>query len=798
GDLLGVYILYNLYEQTQHNESYKGIYTIEIKTSILKLYYPYEDVVNSGPFGNGTFNFTINIHFENENFETKYLHTSLVIWLHVKAINTTLSIDRFERSSILGVSEPVTVPVFPFGVPGSYYYFKVFLNYSTQEGEAITQLNFKYDNLSVWNGTHWKPWENGKLQHIAGVLQELKIYTDTQDTELLPWNGTGYKNVTLWFQINKTNYQSQSLIQTVFLRKHNTTIQWCDDVLYDPIPAKNNDTTKYFNPSFKIYFRYIDLDQDSGSSTYSAGEYYITYADVNYTNWNRNWATISETAIPGLYELTLSANYDVGTYNFSIIANDTSPLRYRNDTIITFSLTITPANTTLTLLYQDYIFFEYDLFELTLSYKDEYGSPISDAKITMTVLGASGMAGIFIPVGAGIFKAQIINWALPPGMYMIQITAEPTSQNYEPATITTVIMVKGITQHQLFFWGMIGLAGLVGFVAYRQIKWWVFTPYPVKQMVRTRKIIKKKKEISTKPTVRDRKDLFRDNFKEDWEVINLKAPTMVSSEVVAFAKEISDIKRTRVTTTEAKQLMMELQSKANLQEADAYLESLMIPPEARRSLLTIAGLIKYKKPEILDFSILLSEIKGREYTYDDGEKIYNKLKGMKPSEADAFLWNTHLISTEDRIKLLDTIGISTVKLKKKRRKEIQPMTEKEIKAELRSIPGLSFEDRKDLFEKIKMLSPKDQRKFIGNLHAKVTKKKAEEAKKIKKAEKPKKGFTHAQLEKELAAIPGLSAEDRKMMKESILLLSPEEQKQTLDDLKKQYLNRGEEEKKTDK
>ncbi|MHA1380152.1 MAG: hypothetical protein ACTSRG_17400 [Candidatus Helarchaeota archaeon] len=441
------------------------------------------------------------------------------------------------------------------------------------------------------------------------------------------------------------------------------------------------------------------------------------------------------------------------------------------------------------ILYNDFVFYQYDLFDITLNYEDEYGNPINDAAITMKVLGASGMLGVFIPIGNGIFKGQIVNWALLPGTYLIEITATPNSPNYNPTTIRMPIIVQGLTANPLFFWGMIGVAGLVGFIAYRQIKWWVFTPYAVKQMVRTRKIIKKKKEISIKPTVRDRKDLFKDQFKEDWEIINVKAPTMVSSDVVSFAKEISDIKRTRVTTTEAKQLMMELQSKSNLQEADTYLESLMIPPEARRSLLTIAGLIKYKKPEILDFSILLSEIKGREYTYDDAEKIYNKLKSMKPSDADSFLWNTHLISTDDRIRLLDTIGISTVKLKKKRRKELQPMSDKEIKAELRSIPGLSFDERKNFFEKIKVLSPKDQRKFIGNLTAKAAKKKIEGEKKIKKVEKGVKGFTPEQLEKELAAIPGLSIEDRKMMKESILLLAPEEQRQTLEDLKKQYMEK---------
>ncbi|MHA1297911.1 MAG: hypothetical protein ACTSO9_00540 [Candidatus Helarchaeota archaeon] len=790
GDLLGLYTVYNLYEITLHNDTYKGIYNLEIRTSILKAFYSYEDIVNGGPFGNGTYNFTINIHFENENFETKYLHTSIEIWLHILPINTTLSIDRYVISSITGASQDTQTPVFPFGAPGSYYYFKIILNYSTNTSETIDFTETW--SLKIWNGTLWKAWEVGKVQYFPGTLHELKIYTDTVDTENIPWNASGYKNITLLIEFNKTNYISRNLIQTVWLRKHYTQIQWCDDLTKEPIdPLKTNDTTKYFNPAFRIYFRFIDLDnKDPSSVNYSGAEKYITYANVSFSNWSTEWAIIRETTIPGLYELILSARYDVGTYSFIIYANDSSPLGYRNDTFVIFSLTINPANSSFTVLYNSYVFYEYDLFEFNLYFEDEYGNPISDAQISFKVLGTSGMIGIFIPLGNGIFKGQIVNWALPPGTYLVEITATPNSPNYNPSTLTIVIVIKGITQHELFFWGMVGLAGLIGFIAYKQIKWWIFTPYPVKQMVRTRKIIKKGKEISTEPTVRDRKDLFRDHFADQWVIVKIKPPTMVSSEVVAFAKELSDIKRTRITTTEAKALMMELQNQPDLQAADNYLESMMIPPEARRTLLTLAGFIKYKKPEVLDFTILLSEIKGREYSYEDGERLYQKLKGMKPSEADSYLWDTHLISADDRIKLLTTIGISTEKLKKKRRKEIKPLTDKEIKKELRSIPRLTVEDRRELFEKIRVLSPKDQRKFIGNLKSKAEKR--EIKRRVKVVEKPKiKPLSADQIEKELDKIEGLSDADKKMMKESILLLDPEEQKATLDDLKKQYESKQE-------
>ncbi|MHA1379478.1 MAG: hypothetical protein ACTSRG_13985 [Candidatus Helarchaeota archaeon] len=788
GDLLGLYTVYNLYELSLHNDSYKGVYNLEIRTSILKAFYSYEDLINGGPFNNGTYNFTINIHFENENFETKYLHTSIVIWLHIFPINTTMTVDAYKLHSVTGQAElEIATPVIPFGAPGSYYYFTIELNYTTNTSQSIDfaeTFSLKWLNTTL---AAWMPWELGKVQYYTELPKHiLKIFTDTVDTERIAWNSSGYKTIKLQIEFNKTNYVRQIMNLTIYLRKHNTTIVWCDQFGFE---TSLTNSTKYFNPAYNLYFRFKDLDnQDPNSPYYSGAEKYITYASLNFTSWFSDLATISETTTPGIYLLSIQTKKDAGVYNITIYANDTSPLEYRNNSRLTFEFQITPARSIFTPLYVMNLY-EFNVIEFSGFYQDEYGTPIQEATITAKILGTSISLGVLLPTGAGTYKGEISAWSLPPGVYMVEFTATPMSPNYEPYTFTWVIVVNPFYTHWAVIVGMVGLAGLVGFVAYKQVKWWIFTPYPVKQMVRTRKIIKKSKEISIEPTVRDRKDLFRDNFKEEWEVINIKAPTMVSSEVVAFAKEISDIKRTRVTTTEAKKLMTELQSKPNLQEADSYLESLMIPPEARRTLLTIAGFIKYKKPEILDFSILLSEIKGREYTYEDAERIYNKLKMMKPSDADSFLWNTHLISTDDRIKLLDTIGISTVKLRKKRRKEIPIMQDKEIKSQLRAIPGLSFEDRKELFEKIKVLTPKDQRRFIENLKSKTAKKREKEEKKIKKLEKTEKGFTPDELEKELANIPGLSDEDRKMMKESILLLSPDEQKRTLEDLKKQYLNK---------
>ncbi|MHA1380153.1 MAG: hypothetical protein ACTSRG_17405, partial [Candidatus Helarchaeota archaeon] len=135
--------------------------------------------------------------------------------------------------------------------------------------------------------------------------------TDTADTEAIPWNASGYKNVTIRIQFNKTNYINQALQQTVWLRKHRTQVQWADDDTKEPIePLKTNDTTKYYNPAYTIYFRFVDLDnKDPSSVNYSGAEKYITYANVTFANWDTNWGTIRETTVPGLYELILKAKF---------------------------------------------------------------------------------------------------------------------------------------------------------------------------------------------------------------------------------------------------------------------------------------------------------------------------------------------------------------------------------------------------------------------------------------------------------------------------------------------------------
>ncbi len=332
-----------------------GIYKLEINTNIYKELWPTEDVVNGGPFNNGTYNFTINIHYTFSGFEINYLQTSFEIWLHILPIPTILKIEKIEQHSINGVFKELTGPIFPYEVPGSFYFFKLFLNYSTTNGTTLDSIN--YHSLKIWNGSYWKSWEPGKYQVTPGILHELKIYTFTFDTEQISWNRTGFKNITLSIEFRKTNYENQTLIQTIWFRKHNTIIQWCDPVTEDPIPSKINETINNSIQTYTIFFRFIDLDNINDSiSTYSGSPKYITYAELNFTGWNRNWALILETVTPGFYELILQINYPQGIYNITIFANDTHPSAFRNCSyftiqIVIISLTHTPFDPSLILLY---------------------------------------------------------------------------------------------------------------------------------------------------------------------------------------------------------------------------------------------------------------------------------------------------------------------------------------------------------------------------------------------------------------------------------------------------------------
>ena len=91
--------------------------------------------------------------------------------------------------------------------------------------------------------------------------------------------------------------------------------------------------------------------------------------------------------------------------------------------------------------------YEFNLIEFTGYLQDEYGSPIQIATITATVVGSGVSLGFLLPTGGGIYSGTIAAWLLPPGTYLVEFTAKPESDNYEPATFTWVLVVQPFYTH---------------------------------------------------------------------------------------------------------------------------------------------------------------------------------------------------------------------------------------------------------------------------------------------------------------------------------------------------------------
>ncbi len=804
--LEGLYYVHNLYNEmsgSAYQSNYTGVYNFEIKTSLMHNYYPYIDLVNGGPNGDGRYNLTINLWFMSEEgiFETEYNYSSVTFEIKIHRINTTL---EFQDISYQGVVSTGGSPYVPFGIPGTNFYFNMKLNYTFTEsgvgyssGDPISYAESW--SLYFYNSSgQLEEWQLAKARYEPGTPQIIRIYTDTVDTTdhvKLPWNDTGYKNVTLRVRLNKTNYRVGELNVSIFLFKHNTSIVWLPN-------AENND---FFTQTYNydeilryrelelIYFKYIDETAVALNLEIKS----ITGGSV----WN-NWsAPISETSISGIYLMNLSASVDVSSvpYYFEVWANDTDPVSYRNVTSVTWRFNCTPANTELGDISWNaplsgptiYQLFQQIIFSGT--FYNEWGEPLTgtinyviQSKDTGTVVSAGS-----IPCVNGNFDMNLLSALVGFGSFNIILTGDAGS-NYNTQSITVQITIYPIWSHPVFIVSMIGVAAIAGFVTYRQVKW-MMTPYVVKQMIKTRKSIRKGKEIKPSKVVRDRSKLFMDEFKEEWAYLNLKAPEMVSNEIVELARQLSDIKRMRVTTAEAKQLMDDLQN-MGLTQADSYLEStMMIPPDARRQILTTVGLIKEEKPEIVAFRELISEIKAEEHTYDEAEDLYNKLKSMKIMDADNYLWKVELIPAEDRIRILDQAGFAVEKLRKKRKKAIPPMSVREIKAELKTIPGLKLEDRQELVQQLKQLDFKSQKKKLDEIKKRkvkvVTPQVEEKAVETPKEEMQKPEIapmTMEEIDKALNEIKGLSDEDKNLLKDSISILSPEEQRKTIENLRKQY------------
>ncbi|MHA1248857.1 MAG: hypothetical protein ACTSRP_02580 [Candidatus Helarchaeota archaeon] len=298
-------------------------------------------------------------------------------------------------------------------------------------------------------------------------------------------------------------------------------------------------------------------------------------------------------------------------------------------------------------------------------------------------------------------------------------------------------------------------------LVYRQVRWWLL-PEVLKKIIISTKLIKKSKAPKKIQVLRTREQMFSDEFSRYWAILGLeiKGLKVVSPEVLAFASELSAIIRTRITSSEAEQIINYLKQLPSKLEAENYLQSIGVPPAATRRLLEIIGIIKKEKVEILEFAKAISEIKGTPLDYAQAEEIM-KVILASPSDADNYL-KAMLIPEEDRIRLLKMVGIEKKKLKRKsesstskKSKEMQkmkkakqktkptteesqqttqeptqqPPTEKEdasleqplmtdleIEIALNEIPSLSPEDKEEIKKYLKSLSSyEEQKRFLDEL-----------------------------------------------------------------------------------
>ena len=211
--------------------------------------------------------------------------------------------------------------------------------------------------------------------------------------------------------------------------------------------------------------------------------------------------------------------------------------------------------------------------------------------------------------------------------------------------------------------------------------------------------------------------------------------------------EMSSILRVRITTAEAETIVNELRKMDEL-EADNYLAERNIPPEARRRLLMIVGVIKKERYDIKEFREKLIEIKQIEITYEQAEEMVSHIKEISPNDALDYLVSTMILSTDDAINLLKIVGVEVkpkeivkgkriqppektkpkpsdkdekahkkVKSKpeKKSKEKRTPMSESELLKELDKFDFLTEEERESLLEELKKMSYDEQKKMLEEI-----------------------------------------------------------------------------------
>ncbi|NHI92915.1 MAG: hypothetical protein EAX96_10475 [Candidatus Lokiarchaeota archaeon] len=790
--IIGAYQMYNMYITT-NNDTYKGIYVVEFDTGYFARYYELADIVNGGPWGDGTYNLTIRFWLLGASFDPEYQLAIIKVPVKILPVQTILSPIAY--TDFGGNPLPITNngTIVPFGTTGStelFYTTWLSFNESLNSIEIPTSSVFS-SMVSVYfeNYTNGSPdstlvtWEPIIFDRIPSF--QVRIFTGTEwiiNDDWIPFNASGHKEVNITIVFSKPNYENASVTMLVVFRKHGTTIQYFQ-TLDDILPSQFNGIEVKYRYNATIYFRYYDYDYDESKTS---SEDYIRWGIVS-SNWTFDWGIIQE--IPekrGWYRIVLDANtaFNIGEYWFTINISDSRG--FRENASVIWNVTILQASTDFNITAissQVQQFFE--SISINVYYADEFGQPITDATLTYIVYSNGQLitSGILTGGTNGIYSAQISTSAISVMPFqvlslIIVINATPSSGNFAGHQEAVTVNIVSIFLNPLAIVLEIVAAGIIGFFGYKQIKW-ARTPYEVKQIIRTRKKVNKGKELKDLKIVKDRKELFKEEFVGEWNYISLKAPSMVPPEVIAFADELSRIKRTRVTATEANEMINKLKT-MTLEEAESYLEhQLMVPPEARKNLLRAGKIIDVKNLEIVKLTELISNLKDTPYTYEYCEELHSKLIKMSPEAASDYLWKSLLLSRVDRISVLQTIGMPVAKLKKKLKNKLESLSEKEIKKELKKLSYLTVTEKERECDKILKMEPKKQRKYLEELNKTLD----EKHEKKRKAKEEDKGLTREEIEKELKDFNIYTDAEIKMMAESIMFLGPEERRNTLESMK---------------
>ncbi|NHI92431.1 MAG: hypothetical protein EAX96_08000 [Candidatus Lokiarchaeota archaeon] len=762
-------IIHNLYYDLGQNNDYKGVYVLEILTA------PYQ----SQPFRNiiGEYNVSITMSWLG-SFETEYNITYYTFNLTITEADANIQIKRYANQEGSEIASP-TIPWVE-----SQYYFRTYMNFTTDLGNNI---GFP-ETVNVWyfNGSHNVSW--GFIFYGGSNEHRLDINTFVNESIIDTWVD-GFKNYSLFVEFQKTNYKNTSFIINFSLQQHETHIE-----------VINYDVFVIYRTTRNIYIRFVDEN-----ASFSSSEEHVQGANIT-SNWTAGGSSGILTEVsPGLYLLQVNAYLPVtGLLNYiNISAFDllTSEFRKPASTIISIQeikANLIYGNITVPVANQ---IFQFENLILGAQFGNQFGENLTTATVICDIYDSKGTyinRISFTDTGYGNYMATIPTWNLWPDTYTFNITVNESSGNYETLSFSLQVRIRSVVENPLIIALIIIGAAAIGYLSYHQIRWWR-TPYAVKQMTKTRKVIKKHKTISLEPIVKSRNELFQHSYKKQYQKLNLKPRELVSTNVVKLAEILSNIKRTRVTIDEAQRLIFELRS-MSLDDAEKYIEkSLMIPPVTRDKILSYAGLIEKQRPEVVKFMERLSEMKNRKYTYENIEDVMNRLQMLKLKTADEFLWNTYLLSGYERAELLELAGFKDEPLLKQIQKEISGLTEREIRASLKRIPRLTLEQRQKELAIIKKLSLKEQKKRLETLSQKQEEKVLDERRRIYELKMAGKSpdeiykLSKKEIERELLTIKGLPANIFDLVTQNLLLMSPEEQKETLDNLKTIFSEKKEDE-----